>query len=68
MEEVKKILIIDDEPDFVEAFTRTLEARRYRVISASTTGEGQEMMKQAPDVVVLGTITPAREPFKVING
>ncbi|MBM3957516.1 MAG: response regulator [Gemmatimonadetes bacterium] len=61
----KKILIIDDEPDFVEAFTRTLEARLHRVFAASTKGEGQEMMKREPDLVVLGTITPAREPFRM---
>ena len=64
-EEGKKILIIDDEADFVEAFARTLEAKSHRVISASSSAEGQEMMKQDPDLVVLGTITPAREPFKV---
>jgi DNA-binding NarL/FixJ family response regulator len=64
-DEGKKILIIDDEPDFVEAFERTMEARGHRVIAASTMGQGQEMMTQDPDLVVLGTITPARDPFKM---
>jgi len=65
VEEGKKILIIDDEPDFVEAFARTLEARGQQVITASTRAEGQEMMKQGPDVVVLGTMVPAGEPFEM---
>jgi len=65
VEDGKRILIIDDEPDFVDAFARTLEAKQHHVMVASTKAEGQEMMKQEPDVVVLGTITPAREPFKM---
>ena len=55
----KRILIIDDEPDFVEAFRMTLEAKSYKVVTTFSKEQGQEMMKEEPDMVVLGTITPA---------
>ena len=64
MENYKKILLIDDEPDFVDAFSRTLEAKSYRVITTSK-AQAQEMMKEEPDIVILGTITPAGEAFRL---
>jgi len=60
----KKILIIDDEPDFVEAFTRTLEAKSYQVITTSR-AQVAERMRDEPDIVVLGTIAPAGEAFRL---
>lgn len=59
----EKILIIDDEPDFVEAFRMTFEAKLYRVVIASSRTEAQEMMSTEPDIVVLGTIAPAGQAF-----
>ena len=60
----KRILLIDDEPDFVEAFCKTLEAKACKVI---TTGreQFQKMMSEEPDIVVLGTVTPAGEAFRL---
>ena len=46
----KKILLIDDEPNFVDAFLRTLEAKAYQVF----TGSGQqieEVMKEFDEVL-----------------
>ena len=60
-----KILIIDDEPDFVEAFLRTLEVKSYQVTTASSKAQAQEMMVVEPDIVVLGTIAPAGQAFAV---
>ena len=59
----EKILIIDDEPDFVEAFCRTLEAKSYQVTTVSSKAQAQEMMRVEPDIVVLGTIAPAGQAF-----
>ena len=64
MEKYKKILLIDDEPDFVDACSRTLEAKSYQVITASQE-QAQEMMKEKPDMVILGTIAPAGEAFRL---
>jgi DNA-binding NarL/FixJ family response regulator len=58
-----KILIIDDEPDFIEAFRMTFEAKSYRVVAASSRLEAQEMMSVEPEVVVLGTLAPAGQAF-----
>ena len=62
---IEKILIIDDEPDFVEAFRRTLEAKAYQVITASSTALAQEMMSLEPSLVVLGTLAPAGQAFSM---
>ena len=63
MADNERILIVDDEPDFVEAFRRTLEAKAYEVITASNKAQAQELMKSAPDMIVLGTLTPAGQAF-----
>ena len=60
-----KILIVDDELDFVEALSRTLKARAYQVVTASTKAEAQEMMKAEPNLVVLGTLAPAGQAFSL---
>ncbi len=60
-----KVLIIDDEPDFAEALRMTLEAKAYRVITATNKAQGQQRMKEEPDVVVLGTLTPSGEAFSL---
>jgi len=61
----QKIMIIDDEPDFVEALRRTLEARAYQVLTTSSEAEAKEMMTAEPDIVVLGTIAPAGRAFSM---
>jgi len=63
MSENDKILIIDDEPDFIEAFRRTFESRSYSVISAYRSEELQEMVAAKPDIIVLGTMSPAGQAF-----
>jgi len=60
----ERILIIDDEPDFVEAFRRTLEAKSYQVITTSSKAQAEEVMRRAePDLIVLGTLAPAGQAF-----
>jgi len=58
-----KILIIDDEPDFVEAFRRTFEARAYQVVTASNRVEAEGLIQTEPDIIVLGTMAPAGQAF-----
>lgn len=60
----RRILLIDDEPNFVDAFARTFAARAYGVVTA-TPSEAHERIKDEPDVIVLGTMTPAGEAFKL---
>lgn len=65
METSEKILIVDDEPDFVEALSKTLKAKGYQVVTASSKAEAQEMMKAQPNLVVVGTLTPAGQAFSL---
>ena len=65
MRKKKKILIIDDEPDFVEACRRTLEAKTYQVMSTTSMAQAQEMIAFEPRIIVLGTIAPAGQAFAV---
>ncbi len=53
-EPAAKILIIDDDPDFVEATQVVLDASNYEVISASDGEEGLKKAKtEKPDLILL---------------
>jgi len=55
----KKILFIDDDPDFVKAITLRLTNAGYEVISAADGIEGLEKAeKLSPDLVVLDLMLP----------
>ena len=59
----EKVLIIDDEPAFVEACRKTMEAKAFRVMSTSDREQAREMMESEPDLVILGTLAPAGLTF-----
>lgn len=59
----KTILIIDDEPGFVEALRMTLLSRSCEVLTASSVEQAQKIPFLEPDLVVLGTITPTGQAF-----
>ncbi|MGQ9545876.1 MAG: response regulator transcription factor [Dehalococcoidia bacterium] len=60
-----RILIVDDELDFVEALRRTLEAKSYQVITATNKVEAQEKLRDKPALIVLGTLAPAGQAFSL---
>lgn len=50
----QKILIIDDDPDIVEAMRMPLEANDYKVITANCGKEGlQKAREEVPDLIIL---------------
>jgi CheY-like chemotaxis protein len=50
----KKILVVDDDGEFVDAVTNLLEAKKFEVISASNGKEGYEKAKkEMPDLIML---------------
>jgi len=54
---VSKILVVDDDPDFVQATRLVLEAHGHEVVSAADGDEGLEMVRQEqPDVVILDVV------------
>ncbi len=59
----ERILIIDDEPTFVEACQRTLEAKAYQVVTALSKAQAQEEIKAEPALIILGTLAPAGQAF-----
>ena len=63
----KKVLIIDDDADFVESIVNLLEARGYEVESASNGQEGVEKAKaDAPNLIILDVMmTTKDEGFNV---
>jgi len=53
----KKILIIDDDDDFVESTRVVLESGGYSIRSASTKEEGFELIESScPDLIILDVI------------
>ncbi|KPJ69946.1 hypothetical protein AMJ44_01275 [candidate division WOR-1 bacterium DG_54_3] len=49
-----KILVIDDDPDFVDAITPILESALYDVVTASNPKEGKEkLLKEKPNLILL---------------
>ena len=49
-----KILVIDDDPDFIDAVTPILESALYTVVPASNPGEGKEkIFSEKPDLILL---------------
>ncbi len=52
-----KILVVDDDPDFVEVMRLTLEPHSYEVVSAASGDEGlAKVRSERPDLVILDVI------------
>ncbi len=52
-----KILVVDDDPDFVESTRLMLEPHGYEVVSAANGDEGLlKVEKEKPDLVILDVI------------
>ena len=63
----KKVLMIDDDPEFVEAITNILDAKGYDVVSAGDGKDGVAKAKQEkPDIILLDVMmTTKSEGFDV---
>lgn len=54
---MKRILVVDDDPDFVEATRMVLESAGYEVLSAADGDEGlRQAREKKPDLVILDVI------------
>ncbi|MBW1972593.1 MAG: response regulator [Deltaproteobacteria bacterium] len=61
-----KILLVDDDPDLVEAVTIILESKNYDVIAAYGGIEGLEKAKKEnPDLIVLDVMMPDKDGYEV---
>jgi len=64
MMEKKKILILDDELQFVEACDRTFGTKNCAVIRCNRT-DFEDKVASDPDIIILGTLTPPGEAFRL---
>ncbi len=63
---MSKILIVDDDPDLVEAVTMILESKNYDVVAAYGGIEGLEKAKtENPDLIVLDVMMPDKDGYAV---
>jgi len=63
---MSRILIVDDDPDLVEAVTMILESKDYEVIAAYGGIEGLEKAKtEEPDLIVLDVMMPDKDGYAV---
>jgi len=64
MNDKAKILLVDDDPDFVETTKLVLESKSYQVITAQNGNEGIAKAKQEkPDLIILDIIMPVKDGF-----
>ncbi len=64
MTEKAKILIVDDDPDFVETTKLVLESKPYEVVTAQDGNEGIVKARQEkPDLIILDIIMPVKDGF-----
>jgi len=62
----KKILLIDDDPDLVNAVSMILESKNYKVATAFGGIEGLQKAKtENPDLIVLDVMMPDKDGYSV---
>jgi len=63
-----KILLVDDDPDFVEATKAILETKPFEVIVAYDGKEGLEKARREnPDVIILDVMMPPPDGYAVCS-
>jgi len=68
MKKTTRILLIDDDVDFVRATTKVLESKPYEVIVAFDGKEGLEKARsEKPDLVFLDILMPKVDGFAVAD-
>ena len=66
MNEKKLILVVDDDPDLVEAVSMKLESENYRVAKAYDGNEAWEKIKEErPALIVLDVMMPEKDGYAV---
>jgi len=60
----KKILLVDDDIDFIESTKTVLESKPYEVIVAHEGDEGlRKAREEKPDLILLDIIMPVKDGF-----
>ena len=62
----EKILVVDDDPDILDAVTMILESQGYEVVTACDGVEGLANLKaEHPDLMILDLLMPKMDGFAV---
>ena len=62
----EKILIVDDDPDILDALTMILEAKGYQVVTARDGVEGLANLRaEKPNLMILDLLMPKMDGFAV---
>ena len=65
---MQKILVVDDDPDILDAVTMILEAEGYQVVTARDGVEGLASLKaELPDLMILDLLMPKMDGFAVLK-
>jgi CheY-like chemotaxis protein len=63
MQKEIKILLVDDDPDFVAATKAVLESK-YQVVTAYNGDEGlKKVVEEKPDLIILDVVMPIKDGF-----
>jgi len=66
MQRQAKILLVDDDPDFVEATKTVLEGKSYQVVTAYNGDDGlKKVIEERPDLIILDVVMPGKDGFAV---
>ena len=63
----KRIMIVDDEPDFVEMIRLRLEANGYEVITANNGQQALEKGKENPHLILLDVMMPEMDGYTLLR-
>ncbi len=68
MADKKLVLVVDDDPDVVEAVSMKLESRNFRVAKAYDGVEAWDRIRQEkPDLIVLDVMMPRKNGYQVCD-
>jgi DNA-binding NarL/FixJ family response regulator len=66
MERNAKILLVDDEPEFIADMQARLLAKNWQVFAAGNRLQAEEVARrEKPDLIILGTIMPRGDAFQL---
>jgi len=64
----EKILVVDDDPDILDAVSMILESQGYQVVTARDGVEGLASLKaEVPDLMILDLLMPKMDGFGVLR-
>ena len=64
----KRVLLVDDDPEIIDAIRYALESRGYQIFIARDGNQGLAMAeREDPDLVILDMMMPKRSGFLVLE-